>query len=358
MGGRLVHLIFLLDVGTCFLPPSNSEGILFKRPYAAFFGESSRRTSQKDASGENEVNGSQQKKRRRSIDYPPFSYDGSVELDENQDDFSKVVMCLKEKGNCIMNVSWTNTTGADMELVRKSSDPDPSFENFFLRMNRREARRTRLIVNRAYAKSAPFANDNRFPPVLEDLSPPQPAFKDIFWISTTARLISFAVPYVVFPYIVQFLYGFESLSLSSTQLDEIASKFSPGVSILYGTFVSLTLSILYTRQQRIQDTVSTESALLAMITRNLIRIFRDDKESLIEAGQCIADQIRTLVQKSRGGELMVLMYSDPYSRILELVEKQEEKLEREQGNFGSQVVRILEEGRFWLFSREYFDTHL
>jgi hypothetical protein len=55
-------------------------------------------------------------------------------------------------------------------------------------------------------------------------------------------------------------------------------------------------------------------------------LFRKDPSLLEETGQCAADQIRTLVKGSRGGELILLMYSDPYARMLELVDCYEEKL--------------------------------
>ena len=46
----------------------------------------------------------------------------------------------------------------------------------------------------------------------------------------------------------------------------------------------------------------------------------------IEVGQSCADQIRLLAKGSRGSELLAIMYSDPYSRMLELVEEREYEL--------------------------------
>ena len=62
------------------------------------------------------------------------------------------------------------------------------------------------------------------------------------------------------------------------KLADITSKFGPGVSILYGTFISLTLSILYERQRDIQNDAAVEASLLALITRNLLSIFRRDED--------------------------------------------------------------------------------
>ena len=105
----------------------------------------------------------------------------------------------------------------------------------------------------------------------------------------------------------------------------------PGISILYGTFVSLTLSILYRRQRDIQDNVAQETSLLLLIMRNMLSLFgggadrtngrdcRIKHQLAIDAGQCVAIQIQTLVQSSRGEELMRLIYADPYARLLELL---------------------------------------
>jgi hypothetical protein len=189
----------------------------------------------------------------------------------------------------------------------------------------RSARKTRLLKNRAYAREEPFSKINiPNPPTLKDLAPPPPKFWDTFWITTPARVASFLAAYLLFPYITQFLDHF--VTMEPQKLDEITSKFGPGISILYGTFVSLTLSILYTRQQQIQDDAAIESSILVGITRNLLSLFRNDETLAQEAGQCAADQVRILVKGSRGGELVMLMYSDPYARMLELVDCFEEKL--------------------------------
>jgi len=52
----------------------------------------------------------------------------------------------------------------------------------------------------------------------------------------------------------------------------------------------------------------------------------------------VADQIRTLVRGSRGQELMGVMYSDPYARILELIEEREYRLMQESNDLGAQGV--------------------
>jgi len=165
------------------------------------------------------------------------------------------------------------------------------------------ALRTRLLKNRSYAKKEPFALNNiTVPPSLSDLSYPPSSQSKGLWVGFPARIVTGVVAYMVFPYLTSFLERF--VTMPPAQLDDITSKFGPGVSILYGTFISLTLSILYQRVKDLQDAAARESALLTLVTRNLLSIFKADRELAIVAAQCCADQVRTIVKSSRGREMM------------------------------------------------------
>ena len=219
---------------------------------------------------------------------------------------------------------------------RRSQTAASIFEPEFASIEE-SAERTRLLESRSYARSDAFLSSEICrPPTLEDLSPPDVKPFDRYWAGAPFRLSVLIAAYLFFPYLTMFLDEF--VTMPPNELDEITSKFGPGISILYGTFVSLTLNILYTRQQSIQNDVSTESALLSLIQRKILAIFRDDRESAIEGSQCVADQIRTLVRGSRGMELMGIMYSDPYGRILELIEDHEYKLLTQSNDLGAQGV--------------------
>ena len=190
---------------------------------------------------------------------------------------------------------------------RRSQTAASIFEPEFASIEE-SAERTRLLESRSYARSDAFLSSEICrPPTLEDLSPPDVKPFDRYWAGAPFRLSVLIAAYLFFPYLTMFLDEF--VTMPPNELDEITSKFGPGISILYGTFVSLTLNILYTRQQSIQNDVSTESALLSLIQRKILTIFRDDRESAIEGSQCVADQIRTLVRGSRGMELMGVMVS-------------------------------------------------
>lgn len=182
-------------------------------------------------------------------------------------------------------------------------------------------RSTRLLEGRSYARNTAFQKDNMNDlPNLQDLSSPSESndiLNDKLWSTTGFRFGVFLGAFLAFPKIVIFLRFQETIPLS--EFDQLTGSFSTGVSILYGTLISLTLSILYERQKCISDQVATESALLVMLTRNLLSIFKNDKDGKIAAGECIADQVQILVKESRGKELMTMIYADPYGRILDLL---------------------------------------
>lgn len=67
--------------------------------------------------------------------------------------------------------------------------------------------------------------------------------------------------------------------------------------------------------------MAVEASLLVHMIRTCLSLFRKDKSLSIDAAQCAADQIRTLIGSSRGEELMLIMYSDPYSRMFDLLDE-------------------------------------
>ena len=279
--------------------------------------------------------------KRMCVDYPSFAYDQS----EKNRRIKKVIYRAvptnpNEQGNAENNSDRTNqatTTLRNLDFTGMDDDGNsisvPFWKRFTsssgfewdLRELTNSAKRTRLVSSRSYAKKEAFNDDTMTkPPKLSDLSPPFSSRSQKLGISTPARIASFGAAYLAFPYIVSFLNRF--VTMQPEELDQITSRFSPGISILYGTFVSLTLSILYRRQQDIQDHVATESSMLVFTIRGLLSLFHKDPPLAVEAGQCAADQLRTLVRSSRGAELMLLMYSDPYARMLELIDNYEDKL--------------------------------
>ena len=118
------------------------------------------------------------------------------------------------------------------------------------------------------------------------------------------------------PLITKFLTRF---AIPLSNYGSISDKFGTGITILYGTLISVTLSILYERQTRISSEVAKESSMLVLLTRNILEIFKEDEARLLAAGDCISNQVRILVKESRGAELLTMLYDDPYIGIVDLL---------------------------------------
>lgn len=317
----LVHLALIVITSDCYvLDPRNSH-------FHSNRGKSSQILSASKRNGENSVSSKTKIKPKkcppntRCPDYPSFALNDSPTRRVSFDD-------KRERRS---NDSNLTTKERLYDVLAPSS---PLEFDFLISGVRDSNRRTRLLNRRSYTAREPFEQKYiNEPPCLNDLKPPPSPYYESLWISVPYRIFTFAVPYFVFPYLILFFDNY--VTMESGNLADITSKFGPGVSILYGTFISLTLSILYERQRDIQNDAAVEASLLALITRNLLSIFRRDEDLSLQAGQACADQIRTLAKGSRGSELLAIMYSDPYARMLEIVEDREyELMEENNGELG------------------------
>jgi hypothetical protein len=192
-------------------------------------------------------------------------------------------------------------------------------------------------MRRSYALAGPFEKQNLGkPPVVEDLLPEPTNIEDSFYLSLPAVVLTFVGASISFPIMQGFLVHF--IDTDPELLDDIVGKLVPGISILYGTFMSLTLSILYNRQRQVQESVAQETSLLSFVLHNMVFLFRKDRNRMVRAGQYTADQVRILLRESRGLEYMTIVYTDPYMKLLELVEEEEERLVEAHGDFLSKGV--------------------
>ena len=189
------------------------------------------------------------------------------------------------------------------------------------------ARSSRLVKGRSYARRNAFDQESISSlPTIQDLASPPSVFAEIYWFSFGFRTLILVAAYYAFPPLTGFLVD----KIPVDDLDTLTARFAPGISILYSTFVSLTLSILYGRQKSITEAVAVETSLLALLSRNMLNIFRNDPENRLAAARCVMDQIRVLVKESRGRELMKVIYSDPYESIQSLLVGKKEELFNEQ----------------------------
>lgn len=171
---------------------------------------------------------------------------------------------------------------------------------------------------RSYSKREMLKNYHLRAPTLDDLNQVPPKWSKIAWVTTPFRVGVFVSAFFAFPHLCAILNAL--VEVSADEFDIINEQFTPGIGILYGTFVALTLDILYERQGKVQENASVEAALLSQVTQNMISLFRNEINMAREATQIIADQIRILVYRSRGSEMLMIMRSDPYSRLLSLID--------------------------------------
>jgi len=155
-------------------------------------------------------------------------------------------------------------------------------------------------------------------PTLDDLNQIQPDKGKVIWASSLFRLTVFLSAFFSFPVLCNILNML--VEVTEDEFDIINDQFTPGIGILYGTFVALTLDILYERQGKVQENASVEASLLSQVTQNILNLFRDETDIAKEATQIIADQVRIIVYQSRGSEMLNIMRSDPYARLLSIVD--------------------------------------
>ena len=222
----------------------------------------------------------------------------------------------------------------------------------------------RLTEPRGYARANQFDGQrvtSNLPTIDDVACPPSlygPLASFLAWNRLPARIVVGTLAYFAFPIMINLLENFitvdyviqdskvdlnffdriellfpntwtgsQSNSVSKTINEEerknlaaLVNLYLPGISIVLGTYFSMTLNILYTRFSQLQQTISLESSMLAYCFQLLLDLFAKDRKNLIPSAQCIADQIHVLIRDSRGKETMRIIYNDPYANILHIVQ--------------------------------------
>lgn len=199
------------------------------------------------------------------------------------------------------------------------------------------ARAERLVRGRSYARQDAFTLDQlQELPNLQDLSSPP---------NETTNL-AFRNEFRIFILVASFLLFAPLTSMIAdnmpavNQLESLSeNNFVPGISIVYGTYLSLTLSMLYRRQQQITELCAKETSQLLQLTRRIFHLFKKDQKKRLSVAEYIADQVRILVKASRGRELMKVIYSDPYEGIEELLHEYRDEMEQDDNSAVSRKRR-------------------
>ena len=210
------------------------------------------------------------------------------------------------------------------ESQKEETDSNSIFNSLFdLFIEPNQANQnSRKVGNRSYAANK--ASFSRNPPYTLD---------DLDYVSVSAtKLRTGSSVYIVAKYGILLLLGWftfpiivkiiEPLSNESTVT--VATSIN-GVSVLFGTLISITYSILFNRQSQLQDAATKESATLSYLTRAISDFF-DMNSHIFSVNdkmdhlQCIWQHCVTLVGKSRGYELVQILEDDPLLKLQSMLQ--------------------------------------
>jgi hypothetical protein len=176
-----------------------------------------------------------------------------------------------------------------------------------------------LMADRTYGDPSLLDQDHlRDPPSLDDLNQEPAGFKERYWSTTVFRVGVVATAYLAYPAFLHLVHVFQTIE--PEDFDIVVGQIAPNVGVLYATLLALTLQVLYSRFTRIQENVATEAMLLSQVTRNLLSLFANEKEWAVESCQVVANQVRIMLSRTRGVELLSIMKADTYSNLLAIVD--------------------------------------
>lgn len=176
-----------------------------------------------------------------------------------------------------------------------------------------------LMKDRTYGETSLLDQDHlNDPPSLDDLNQQPAAFKDRYWSSGLFRVAIVGASYLSFPLFLKLFVNFQTVD--PDDFDIVVGQIAPQVGVLYATMLALTLQVLYARFTRIQENVATEAMLLSQVARNLLSLFANERDWAIESCQMVANQVRIMLSRTRGVELLSIMKADTYANLLAIVD--------------------------------------
>jgi hypothetical protein len=176
-----------------------------------------------------------------------------------------------------------------------------------------------MMTPRQYGSADLLDKDHlKEPPTLDDLNQKPGTFAETYWSKGIFRVSVVVFAYLTFPLWCKVFINFQTGDPEDFSV--VVGQIAPNIGVLYATLLSLTLSVLYQRFTRIQENVSTEAMLLSNIARNLLSLFADEPQWAKESLQIVANQIRILISRTRGVELLSIMKADTYANLLAVVD--------------------------------------
>jgi len=284
---------------------------------------------------------SRPRKRRRRRRHGRTRHDHSEEGDEG---FSEECYFL-DRGN-IDHVGLAKSIDKEYELEEEKLDL--SFWNVFERERNRQPEQFRneasremtpwarakrrmnyrkgnleskygLMADRNYGDPDLLNRDHlNKPPSLNDLNQKAPPLSQTYWSFPLFRIGVVAACYLAFPLFLVVFKNFQTID--PQDFDIVVNQLAPNVGVLYATILALTLQVLYSRFTRIQENVSTEAMLISQVTRNLLSLFANDREWAVDSCQVISNQVRIMLSRSRGVELLSIMKADTYLNLMAIID--------------------------------------
>ncbi|CAM9665966.1 unnamed protein product [Chrysoparadoxa australica] len=136
------------------------------------------------------------------------------------------------------------------------------------------------------------------------------------------RLAVMVAAYFSFPTACQIL-GPIVHSTDSMMGDEVKAgltgSFLPGISLLFGSLFSYTISLLVTRQQRIEELITQELSDLSFLLWHVQVFFSADPKNLEKSLRAIWRHTDQLIGQSRYQEMLTLVQSDPIEEVMRVV---------------------------------------
>jgi hypothetical protein len=175
-----------------------------------------------------------------------------------------------------------------------------------------------MMTPRQYGNVENLEKDPNEPPTLDDLNQKPGSFGETYWSKGIFRAAVVVFGYLTFPLWCKVFINFQTVDPDDFSV--VVGQIAPNIGVLYATLLSLTLSVLYQRFTRIQENASTEAMLLCQITRNLLTLFADEPEWAAESCQMVANQVRIMLSRTRGVELLSVMKADTYANLLAIVD--------------------------------------
>ena len=152
---------------------------------------------------------------------------------------------------------------------------------------RGNTRKTRDITNRTYAARKSSFKNSKGPYTENDISSESvegvlyDQWAPYSWWFHSGIIF---VAYAIFPSILN-LVGVVSDSAESVVF--LTQSVLPGVGILFGSLISMTYSILVSRQSSLQDVTTKEASTLATIAHEIDIVFEKGSEEKISCFKCI-----------------------------------------------------------------------